>query len=306
MLVYELCQGMEMAKQLKFYLSLPAADYGERRKVLLRGILSSYEKALLILNCNGSSNNEQQPQMLASASFVPDCSQLSGNGSPQSENYGNQSSTPKKRKLMPTWTDHARVSSDNGFEGPIDDGYSWRKYGQKDILGAKYPRSYYRCTHRSTQNCWATKQVQRSDDDPTLFEIIYRGKHNCNQNSSPKKQEPKQNRNSPRVQQSNNSLLLSFKTNLTVDTKGPESREIEPHFTFPYPTLGLFENKNENSSPTFEGSYDFYLPQGHMDFNEIMSTNTSASNSPILDLDFSIDPFHSDPNFPFGAPGFFN
>ena len=24
---------------------------------------------------------------------------------------------------------------------PLDDGLSWRKYGQKDILGAKYPRS---------------------------------------------------------------------------------------------------------------------------------------------------------------------
>ena len=27
-----------------------------------------------------------------------------------------------------------------GPEGPLDDGFSWRKYGQKDILGAKYPR----------------------------------------------------------------------------------------------------------------------------------------------------------------------
>jgi len=25
-------------------------------------------------------------------------------------------------------------------EGPLDDGYSWRKYGQKDILGAAHPR----------------------------------------------------------------------------------------------------------------------------------------------------------------------
>lgn len=33
-----------------------------------------------------------------------------------------------------------RINSENGLEGPHDDGYSWRKYGQKDILGAKYPR----------------------------------------------------------------------------------------------------------------------------------------------------------------------
>jgi len=32
------------------------------------------------------------------------------------------------------------VSCDSGLEGPQEDGYNWRKYGQKDILGAKYPR----------------------------------------------------------------------------------------------------------------------------------------------------------------------
>jgi len=26
------------------------------------------------------------------------------------------------------------------FEGSLDDEYSWRKYGQKDILGAKFSR----------------------------------------------------------------------------------------------------------------------------------------------------------------------
>lgn len=44
------------------------------------------------------------------------------------------------RKTMPKWIDQIRVVSENGLEGPHDDGYNWRKYGQKDILGAKYPR----------------------------------------------------------------------------------------------------------------------------------------------------------------------
>ncbi|XP_062193508.1 disease resistance protein RGA5-like [Phragmites australis] len=61
----------------------------------------------------------------------------------------------------------------------VDDGYSWYKYGQKDILGAKYPRSYYRCTNRHTHGCPATKQVQRTDSDPLLFDIVYHGKHTC-------------------------------------------------------------------------------------------------------------------------------
>lgn len=35
-----------------------------------------------------------------------------------------------------------RVGSAGGGGGdhPADDGYSWRKYGQKEILGAKHPR----------------------------------------------------------------------------------------------------------------------------------------------------------------------
>lgn len=38
----------------------------------------------------------------------------------------------------------ARVidSSENGLEERFDDGYSWIENGQKDVLGAKYPRLY--------------------------------------------------------------------------------------------------------------------------------------------------------------------
>ncbi|TYH96977.1 hypothetical protein ES332_A12G212300v1 [Gossypium tomentosum] len=61
-----------------------------------------------------------------------------------------------------------------------DDGFCWRKYGQKDILEAKYPRSFFRCTYRHIQGCLATKIVQRLDDDPTVFEITYCRKHTCN------------------------------------------------------------------------------------------------------------------------------
>lgn len=40
-------------------------------------------------------------------------------------------------------------------------------------------RAYYRCTHRHTQGCLATKQVQRSDDDPSASNVVYKGKHSC-------------------------------------------------------------------------------------------------------------------------------
>lgn len=45
-------------------------------------------------------------------------------------------------------------------------------------------RGYYRCTHRNGQGCLATKQVQRSNEDPTIYEVIYRGRHTCNNQAS--------------------------------------------------------------------------------------------------------------------------
>ncbi|WJX72441.1 hypothetical protein P8452_56325 [Trifolium repens] len=61
----------------------------------------------------------------------------------------------------------------------IEDGYEWRKYGQKKIMNAKYLRSYYRCSYKSEQDCAAMKQVQRIQEDPPLYRTTYYGHHNC-------------------------------------------------------------------------------------------------------------------------------
>ncbi|XP_076938232.1 putative WRKY transcription factor 4 [Bidens hawaiensis] len=57
---------------------------------------------------------------------------------------------------------------------PADDGYKWRKYGQKQVKGSEYPISYYKCTH---PNCPVKKQVERSVEG-LVTEIIYKGQHN--------------------------------------------------------------------------------------------------------------------------------
>ncbi|KAJ0978185.1 hypothetical protein J5N97_013659 [Dioscorea zingiberensis] len=62
------------------------------------------------------------------------------------------------------------------------DGYNWRKYGQKQVKGSEYPRSYYKCTHPS---CPVKKKVERSFDGH-IVEIVYKGEHN-----HPKPQPPK-------------------------------------------------------------------------------------------------------------------
>ncbi|KAF4387616.1 hypothetical protein G4B88_003943 [Cannabis sativa] len=65
------------------------------------------------------------------------------------------------------------------LDGHPDDGFSWKQYGQKNILGAKYPRGYYSCTYRHSKGCLAKKILQRLDDDPRMVEVKYSGKHTC-------------------------------------------------------------------------------------------------------------------------------
>nr|WGV38271.1 WRKY [Loropetalum chinense var. rubrum] len=348
-LINELTQGMELAKQLKVHLS--SASSMETRKLLVQQILSSYEKALLILNWSGSV--EVQPQPAGQIATIVPVSPVSVDVSPRSDvidrkfnDYQDHNDASKKRKMMPRWTDQVRVGSENWLEGPHDDGYNWRKYGQKDILGAKYPRSYYRCTYRNVRDCWATKQVQRSDEDPSIFEITYRGRHTCTQanNSipapaSPEKQEPKQNNHhhSHNKQNQSNDMLTSFRTGLRVNTEDLDNKDMTSTLSFPSTSFGymsenhiftpsMLDNNNLlgsfpqsflspaasesnyfSASPCQRNSFGgiHMLQHSESDHTEIISTNTSATNSPILDLDFSLDPAHLDPNFPFDTPGFF-
>ncbi|KAF0896034.1 hypothetical protein E2562_018159 [Oryza meyeriana var. granulata] len=57
---------------------------------------------------------------------------------------------------------------------PAEDGYNWRKYGQKQVKNSEHPRSYYKCTYT---NCPVKKKVERSQDGQ-ITEIVYKGSHN--------------------------------------------------------------------------------------------------------------------------------
>ncbi|KAE9610830.1 putative transcription factor WRKY family [Lupinus albus] len=56
-----------------------------------------------------------------------------------------------------------------------EDGYKWRKYGEKQVKGSENSRSYYKCTH---PNCSMKKKVEKSLEGGYITEIVYKGSHN--------------------------------------------------------------------------------------------------------------------------------
>lgn len=102
---------------------------------------------------------------------------------------GVQSKEPLALELTPESVKHGSQSGQEGstpsisYEKSSEDGYNWRKYGQKNVKGNEFVRSYYRCTH---PNCPVKKQVERSRSG-RITDNIYLGEHN---HASPQKHLP--------------------------------------------------------------------------------------------------------------------
>ncbi|XP_061369832.1 WRKY transcription factor 71-like [Gastrolobium bilobum] len=93
------------------------------------------------------------------------------------EDHGNEDSTkenkPKKKEKKPREPRFAFLTKSEIDH--LEDGYRWRKYGQKAVKNSPYPRSYYRCT---SQKCTVKKRVERSFQDPAIVITTYEGQHN--------------------------------------------------------------------------------------------------------------------------------
>ncbi|MCL7041402.1 hypothetical protein MKW94_029979 [Papaver nudicaule] len=110
---------------------------------------------------------------------------------------------------------------------PADDGYNWRKYGQKQVKGSEYPRSYYKCT---STNCPVKKKVERSLDGH-VTEIIYTGKHNHQKPKTSRRAKEVANseRNGNFMQSGYGDVSESYGHDTLQDVSGLSEDEISDH-----------------------------------------------------------------------------
>ncbi|KZV21888.1 hypothetical protein F511_05578 [Dorcoceras hygrometricum] len=307
--INELSQGREFANQLQKELT-PAATSREACAFLLERILYSYNNALTLLDHMAFLGHGQHPSN----------NSVSSEGTHQSEasltDSKEQVHVSKKRKTQPKRSEQVRVCSRTGVE---NDGYNWRKYGQKNILGTRHPRAYYRCTYRHTQGCLATKQVQQTDGSHSTFDLIYRGIHTCmpemikhRGSFDAKKKEEKESMKSDllvetqeKYNEAENILDFSFPTT-PIATENMGSRfcseprsfmesSYSPPFLSPVTSESYF-----SLSPGQMNDFGVYpnLQSSESDFTEIMSSPTPLADFPIADLDFLVDFVDFDTPFP--------
>ncbi|KAJ8529269.1 hypothetical protein K7X08_036104 [Anisodus acutangulus] len=328
-LINELTQGREFVNQLKNQLGPLASP--QECDLLLGKILCTLEKSLSILNLKAlleGGINASSTSSCSSISFLGN----NNNNSPKSEvldSSGDQldkNMVSKKRKKSQQWTNQISISG-SGLEGPHDDGYNWRKYGQKDILGANHPRAYYRCTHKNTQGCLAIKQVQRSDGNSSILEVTYKGRHSCKVAQSDIFSLEKRQKHNKKQEQAMvifNSTPNHKVENFSITTK----EEVFTPFSFPPTPLNLenieetklfsdsmapFASPITSELPSYlsmltnqkeEFGMDHILHSSDSDLTELISTPTSISNSTFDgDWDLSVD-FES--NVTFDIEEFFN
>jgi hypothetical protein len=196
-------------------------------------------------------------------------------------------------------------------------------------------RGYYRCTHRNGQGCLATKQVQRSDEDPTIIEVTYRGRHTCSQSKPSKKDFPSKLKiintsKSDKKNQLQQTQEASFTLQAKLDVKRmnlEETKEdIFPWFCFSSPSIESENEKmmesfshafisQETSESSFFGLSEYQLgciglcqnvQTSESDITETVSATTSVTNSPILDLDILLHRGDFDTHFPFNTPEYFS
>ncbi|RDX60869.1 putative WRKY transcription factor 70, partial [Mucuna pruriens] len=178
LIMKELVKGQEAATQLKLLLQNPfGSEVSLSSQELMTIVLTSFTQALSIITSSSlepSSAHDLTHRTLLNASPV------ATSGNDPSSDGGNRSRKAgrgryNRRRSALAWTIVSCATDDN---------HAWRKYGQKRIQNSEFPRCYFRCSHKYDQGCRATKQVQRDEENPNMYQTTYIGIHTCNASST--------------------------------------------------------------------------------------------------------------------------
>lgn len=113
-------------------------------------------------NCSSSDLGNKKREFLYHSSFATSQSDNPGNFR---DVASNKTSSNQQRLPFPETSNRSS----------LDDGYKWRKYGQKQLKRNENSHSYYKCAH---QNCPTKKKVERSFINGHITEIVHKGAHN--------------------------------------------------------------------------------------------------------------------------------
>ncbi|KAJ3684226.1 hypothetical protein LUZ61_013390 [Rhynchospora tenuis] len=187
--IKEVGRGYDIIKQLQYLLQLKSRKGGEAipmhelAETLFREALQSLNHALCIMR-SGVTKVEIKSDMVVIESDSPAHSSHESVTSYNSDQRSENGRGKRRRVGESSWINNTSM--------PYDDGYQWRKYGDKKISGSDFPRSYFRCTYKE-QGCQAKKLVQQTTNklDMPLFQVTYTNKHTCNfHNTTPLSSSP--------------------------------------------------------------------------------------------------------------------
>ncbi|XP_019414293.1 PREDICTED: probable WRKY transcription factor 70 isoform X2 [Lupinus angustifolius] len=181
--IRELLQGHECATKLRFLIQNPIGSDGSTLSAeeLLSNVERSFTQTISVLTSSDAEVFDEVGQIVnygenGSHVGANSCNDLRSEDSTESKKRSltttikDRRGSYKRRRTAQTWTNISET---------IDDNHAWRKYGQKEILNSKFPRSYFRCSRKYDQDCQAMKQVQRIEEKPHMYHTTYIGFHTC-------------------------------------------------------------------------------------------------------------------------------
>ncbi|KAJ8573947.1 hypothetical protein K7X08_010458 [Anisodus acutangulus] len=165
----------------------------------------------------------------------------------------------------------------------LDDGFRWRKYGQKAVKNSPFPRSYYRCT---TATCGVKKRVERSSEDPSIVVTTYE----ASWSSLPQ----------PLLLRRRDKMKLIRGVLWTTNAFLFRSSRHHPQVFRTFSALPNFAPDDKQSSNSFESAEDFQRrifgdstgnrPSPNSFFRKLDRAENSGNRSSLLDgLDESFD-----------------